>query len=72
LRIDGERVEPSRAAHVAGEPVEFAVPSAALADGRLTLTFDEVDESQVNWRQYSRLTEAWLLRRESALLPTSR
>jgi hypothetical protein len=63
LRIDGERVEPSRAASVAGEPVEFAVPPAALADGRLTLTFDEVDESQLNWRQHSRLTEAWLIRR---------
>ena len=44
-----------------GEPKEYAVPRDALADGRLVVTFDPIDERQVNWRQYSRLAEAWLI-----------
>ena len=62
LRIDGQSVEPSRPARERGDPVEFAVPPALLKDGAITLTFDEVDERGVNWRQYSRLVEAWVIR----------
>ena len=40
---------------------EYRRPRAALADGRLVVTFDPIDERQLNWRQYSRLSEAWLI-----------
>jgi hypothetical protein len=62
LRIDGEPATATRLARARGDLVEFAVPPALVRDGRITLTFDEVDESHVNWRQYSRLVEAWLIR----------
>ena len=62
LRIDGQAVAPSRAARDRGDLVEFAVPSALVNDGVIKLTFDDIDESGVNWRQYSRLVEAWLIR----------
>lgn len=62
LRVDGQPVPVTRPARVRGDLVEFAVPPALVRDGRITLTFDEIDESRVNWRQYSRLAEAWVIR----------
>ena len=62
LRIDGQAVAPSRAARERGDLVEFAVPASLVKDGRITLTFDDIDESGVNWREYSRLVEAWVIR----------
>ncbi len=43
---------------------EVAVPPSAVADGELVVTFDDIDESDRNWRQYSRLHEVWLLKRQ--------
>lgn len=62
LRIDGERVRPSRDGKDIGEFKEFPVPQRLLADGALLLTFDIPQEQHLNWRQRSRLTELWLLR----------
>ena len=62
LRIDGQVVAPSRGARERGDLVEFAVPAALVNDGTITLTFDDIDESGVNWRQHSRLVEAWVIR----------
>jgi hypothetical protein len=62
LRIDGQAVGPSRTARERGDLVEFAVPAALVNDGVITLTFDDIDESGVNWRLYSRLVEAWVIR----------
>ena len=39
---------------------EVAVPASAVADGEVIVTFDDIDESDRNWRQYSRLHEAFL------------
>jgi hypothetical protein len=60
-KIDGQTVPPLAYSRTLGEPKEYAVPHDALADGRLVVTFDPIDERQVNWRQYSRLAEAWLI-----------
>jgi hypothetical protein len=62
LRIDGRQVEARTYSTTLGEPKEYVVPPEALADGVVTLTFDEIDESDRNWRQHSRLNEVWLLR----------
>jgi hypothetical protein len=62
LRIDGVPVEARSYSTTLGEPKEYVVPREALADGIVMLTFDEIDESDRNWRQHSRLHEAWLLR----------
>lgn len=62
LRIDGQPAIVTRPARVRGDLIEFAVPPALLRDGAITLTFEEIDESHVNWRQHSRLVEAWLIR----------
>ena len=64
LRIDGERVGDSQPARVElGAFVDVPVPSAALHDRKLVLTWDRPkDEGHLNWRQKSRLTEIWLLK----------
>ena len=66
LRIDGERVAPRIDSRVLGEIREFDVPAAALADGKLELTFDyPTDEGHLNWRQRSHLSEIWLVKSQS-------
>jgi hypothetical protein len=63
LRVDGERVEPLIDGKELGEFKEFAVPAAALGDGKLRLTWDKATgEEKLNWRRQSRLSEVWLLK----------
>lgn len=63
LRIDGERVAATRDGKDIGEFKEFPVPQHLLADGMLLFTFDVPHEPHLNWRQQSRLTELWLLKK---------
>ena len=60
-RIDGQAVTPAAYSRVMGELKEYRVPADALKDGRVVITFDPVDERQLNWRQQSRLVEVWLI-----------
>jgi len=41
---------------------EFLLPKELIEDGKLKLTFDRPDESHLNWRQYSKVMEVWLIR----------
>ena len=64
LRIDGDAVyqTPPRSSEM-GEVEDFSVPAKYLADRKLVLTWDHpTDEGHLNWRQYSRLAEVWLLK----------
>jgi hypothetical protein len=62
LKIDGEKVEPTKYSHEIGQFKEFPVPAKALEDGKIELTWDWPDESHLNWRQTSHLAEVWLLK----------
>ena len=44
------------------ETKEFPIPAALSANGALTIVFDPIDESELNWREHSRVAEAWLLK----------
>jgi len=61
-KIDGQAVPPSVYGRTLGELKEYPVSAAASADGRLVVTFEPIDESHLNWRQHSRLSEAWLIK----------
>ena len=64
LKMDGERIQPSVDGRAMGEFKEFPVPAHLIFDGALTLTWDRAgDEEHLNWRQRSRLSEVWLLKR---------
>jgi hypothetical protein len=62
LRIDGELVTPGAYPKEIGGFKEFPVPKKALEDGVILLTWDKLDESQMNWRKQSHLAEVWLMR----------
>jgi hypothetical protein len=62
LKIDGERVKASIYNKNIGEFKEFPVPSHCLNDQQLILTWDAPDESHLNWRYQSTLTEVWLIK----------
>jgi hypothetical protein len=64
LRIDGTRVEPTVDGRAIGEFKEFPVAPEHLTDRKLVLTWDTpTDEAHLNWRQRSRVSEVWLLRK---------
>ena len=64
LRLNGERVEPIVDGREMGEFKEFAVPPRYIKDRKLVLTWDRPNESDLNWRKRSRLSEVWLLKKE--------
>jgi hypothetical protein len=62
LRINGVPATARHASTTLGDPKEFVVPAEAVRSRRLVLTFDDIDESDRNWRQHSRVHEAWLVK----------
>lgn len=63
LRVNGERVIPTIDGKDIGEIKEFPVPRDLYQDGTIILTFDVPHEPGINWRQMSRLSEVWLIKR---------
>ncbi|MBD2700247.1 hypothetical protein IC229_06350 [Spirosoma sp. BT702] len=65
LRVDGQRLEPIVYHREADTVKEWIVPLAATQDGRISVTFDQPEESHLNWRQNSRISDIWLLAEKS-------
>lgn len=63
LRVNGQRVTPSIDGKGMGELKEFPVPRKLYEGGLIELSFDLPLEPGVNWREASRLTEVWLIRK---------
>ena len=62
-RANGVRLIPTQDGREVGDVKEFPIPRRAYREGHLTITFDVPFEPGINWRQMSRLSEAWLIRR---------
>jgi hypothetical protein len=62
LKINGQRVAPSHYGRDYGEIKEFPVPQSLVKQGKLVLTWDDVNEDFLNWRKQSRVTEVWLIK----------
>lgn len=63
LRINGKRMEPILYNKEVEGFKEFVVPRNSVGNGKITLTFDQPEESQINWRKYSRISDVWLIKR---------
>ena len=63
LRINGKRMEPIIYNKEVEGFKEFVVPRNSVGNGKITLTFDQPEESQINWRKYSRISDVWLIKR---------
>lgn len=62
LRVDGYRLEPTIYNKGYEEFKEFEVPVKLVCDGKIEVTFDEPEESTINWRQKSKVCDVWLLK----------
>ena len=62
LRANGERLKPTRYEKGFEQFKEFPLPNRLIKDGKLKITFDKPDEEHLNWRQYSRVTDVWILK----------
>ncbi|GAB2525847.1 hypothetical protein [Spirosoma aerophilum] len=66
LRVDGQRLEPTLYNREADTVKEWIVPLSATHDGRIIVTFDQPEESHLNWRQNSRISDIWLLKEKGS------
>ncbi|HEY0981029.1 hypothetical protein [Schlesneria sp.] len=66
LVIDGVKAKLLRTGETFDQVTEqiFEVPAETLADGRITLTWEEMDESELNWRQRHYVTDIWVIKAE--------
>ena len=63
LRVNGERVDPFIYNKDLEEFKEFHIASKYVRDGRIEVSFDEPEESQLNWRKKSKVCDIWLLKK---------
>ncbi len=63
LRIDGERVSPTLYNKELEEFKEFPVDRRFFQDGTLDVSFDEPEESHLNWRLRSKICDIWLIKK---------
>lgn len=63
LRVDGERIEPTIYNKGMEEFKEFQLSPKYIKDGKLSISFDEPEESKLNWRQHSKVFDIWLLKK---------
>jgi hypothetical protein len=62
LRVDGVRIAPTLYHKGMGEFKEFQLSPIYISDGKIDVSFDEPEESHLNWRQHSKIFDIWLLK----------
>lgn len=65
LMINGKRAKLLKKGETYGQVThqEFEVPQEALKDGKITLTWEALDESHLNWRNRHYVTDIWVMRK---------
>ncbi len=63
IRIDGYRLEPVIYNKEQDGIKEFVVPKKVVGDGGIRITFDRPEESHMRWKNYSRISDVWLIKR---------
>ncbi len=63
IRANGERLKPTKYEKGYEQFKEFPLPKELIKDRKITITFDKPDEEHLNWRQQSRVTDVWVLRK---------
>ena len=64
LEVDGVRAKPIRTGETYDEVTEqeFEVSADALQDGKIELTWEPLDEKQLNWRNRHYVCELWVIK----------
>ena len=63
LRVNGERIAPTIYNKGYEEFKEFPLTPKYVSNGKLEVTFDQPEESKLNWRSQSKVSDIWLLKR---------
>lgn len=63
IRIDGRRLSPLTYTKDANSFKEWIVPLEISRKGHMEVTFDLPEESHLNWRQHSKISDIWLLKK---------
>jgi hypothetical protein len=63
LRANGERLTPTKYEKGFEQFKEFPLSKELIKDGKLKITFDKPNEEHLNWRQQSRVTDVWVLKK---------
>ncbi|MBE9466321.1 hypothetical protein ACFP1I_24860 [Dyadobacter subterraneus] len=62
LRVDGQRLSPTIYNKEENSFKEWIVPLSLTQDGKISVTFDGPEESDLNWRKNSKISDVWLLK----------
>lgn len=62
LRVDGVRLSPLVYNKEADTFKEWIIPLSLTGDGAINVSFDIPEESHLNWRQNSRISDIWLVK----------
>lgn len=62
LRVDGQRIEPNIYNKGLEEFKEFHLNKNLYSSGKIEVSFDQPEESHLNWRQQSKICDIWLLK----------
>ena len=63
LRVNGERIAPTVYNKGYEEFKEFPLAPKYVCGGKLEVTFDQPEESKLNWRSQSKVCDIWLLKK---------
>ena len=61
--MDGVRVRPVIYNKGVEEFKEFQLNPKFISDGKISISFDEPEESHLNWRLHSKVFDIWLLKK---------
>jgi hypothetical protein len=62
LRVDGQRLSPVIYNKDGDGFKEWIIPLSATGDGKISVSFDEPEESGLNWRKQSKISDIWLIK----------
>lgn len=65
LKINGHPVAHTLYGKGVGEIKEFPIPHELIKGGKVSVGFEDINEDSINWRQQSRVTEIWLIKKPS-------
>jgi len=60
--VDGQRLSPRMNNKEENSLKEWIVPLSLTQDGKISVTFDGPEESDLNWRKNSKISDVWLLK----------
>lgn len=64
LRVDNQRIYPVIYNKDGEGFKEWVLPITTTADGKITVSFDEPEESNLNWRKQSKISDIWLIKEQ--------